>query len=556
MVNVGRLVALGLSVALLGAQQQAPVFRAVTKLVEVTVTVLDKKGNPVAGLEPADFTLLDEGKRRPVAFFRFDGGLSDAAPVAMAAEALPPGMFSNQPALAGNAPSNVTALVLDTINTPPQQSVMARAQMMRYLRALAPQTVIAIFLMGRQLHILQDFTDDAAVLRAKLEKATLGMPTASVTDYAQSIVEAERFVDMFAGDPAMQEAAEEMARNNLEVEAVSNAAAQRYRMEQSLAAMEALGTHLAGIQGRKILVWIGGGFSMLSITGNLGMGPRGSVERFDDKVRQVSQRLAQQGIVLYIVDSKGIELPSDTSAESPRALPPRGRGRFEPQMDTAAISSDTHPAMQMMASITGGRYLYQTNDLTSGFKQAAADLQGSYTLGFYMPENPDDKWHKLKVLVRRSGVSVRHREGYLADSHVAQPVKWTEEMWRTAFTNPIGSSAIPLTAVCKWTPSGELAITVLADTGALQFLPDGENLKANLEILIRDRAADGSVHADRFTVTRMVPAAKWEAARQETTRYDAIWKPAASATSLRVIVHDVNGGQYGSLNVPLSKVPN
>ena len=74
--------------------------------------------------------------------------------------------------------------------------------------------------------------------------------------------------------------------------------------------------------------------------------------------------------------------------------------------------------------------------------------------------------------------------------------------------------------------------------------------------MIADSAADGSARTNRSAVTSTVPAAKWEAARQETTRYDATWKPAANATSLRVIVHDVNGGQYGSLNVPLTKVPN
>ena len=171
-------------------QQSAPVFRAGTKLVEVTVTVLDKKGNAVAGLEPGDFTVLDEGKPRTVSLFRFDGMPAAASTsAAVPAVTLPPGVFTNKLETPGNTPHNITALVLDALNTPPQQSTMARAQMIRYLRALAPETRVAIFLTGKQLRILHDFTDDATALRAKLDKATLGMPTATVTDFRESMVE-------------------------------------------------------------------------------------------------------------------------------------------------------------------------------------------------------------------------------------------------------------------------------------------------------------------------------------------------------------------------------
>src|SRR5207302_8158338 len=73
-----RYLALALAAACLWSQSSAPVFRAGTKLVEVTVTVL-KKGEAVSGLEAADFTVLDDGKPRPVAFFRYDGGPAPSA---------------------------------------------------------------------------------------------------------------------------------------------------------------------------------------------------------------------------------------------------------------------------------------------------------------------------------------------------------------------------------------------------------------------------------------------------------------------------------------------
>jgi VWFA-related protein len=548
-----RLFTAALAVSLLAAQQPATVFRAGTKLVEVTVTVLDKKGNAVTGLDQNDFTVLDEGKPRPVAFFRFDGAPPPPAETS-AGPALPAGVFTNRPGLSGvEAPRNITALVLDSLNTAPQEGVLARAQMMRYLRALAPQTRVAIYVMGTQLRVLHDFTADAASLRAKLEKASLGMPAQNVTDFNQSVIEAEEFVNMFP--PEMQAIAAEIARNQLEVEALGNAAARRIRLEQSLAAMEALGAHLAGIPGRKSVVWIGGGFSMITLTGNMGMGPHGSYENFDAKVRQTAQRLAQQGVILYIVDSKGLTMPLEQTAASKGALPQRGRGRFESQMDTEAVANDPRPAMQLMADITGGRYFYNTNDLAAGFKQTALDIQASYTLGFYMSDEPDDKWHKLKVRVKRSGISVRNREGYLASRGSTQPVEWTNETWRSVFSNPIGSTAIPLTAKCERTPAGELALTLLADANALQFRPDGAMYKADLEIAIADSAADGKAQTQLTAFTAQVAAADWEAAKQRGVTYRHQWKLAPETISLRIIVHDVRSGQYGALDVPLKNLP-
>jgi hypothetical protein len=52
-----------------------------------------------------------------------------------------------------------------------------------------------------------------------------------------------------------------------------------------------------------------------------------------------------------------------------------------------------------------------------------------------------------------------------------------------------------------------------------------------------------------------VPAAKWEEASRQGITYSHTWKPAADVTRLRVIVHDARGGQYGTLDIPLNRLP-
>jgi len=539
-----------LTVGLLVAQQPAPLFRVGSKLVEVEVTVLDKKGNPVTGLTQADFTVSDEGKPQPVAFFHFDGA-PEPPPAANAPAAVERKsgsmIFSNRVDSENESP-NVTALVLDGLNTPPQQSVVVRAQVLRYLRALAPQTRVAIFYMGPQnVQVIHDFTADAAALRARLEKAVVGIPAQSVTDYEQSIHEAEAFVNMFAGTPTEAIVRASMVRQ-LATESAANSAARQARVEHTLEALEILGRHLAALPGRKNLVWIGAGFSLVSID-TTGRAPYTVGNNFEARVRDAARRLAQYGVVLYIVDSSGVPGgPFNGTSPTTQLRPPQGP--FEDLRNAEDRNNDPHMAMTTLASITGGRYLFNTNDLTSGFKQAASDIQGSYRLGFYAPEEQQEQWHRLKVQVKRSGVTVRHREGYRTDAPAPQPVPWTEKGMNAVLGNPLGSSVIPLTARYGAASAGERVLDLAIGVEGIHFHRDGDDLKAELQVAVSELTTAGEpLPAFTTTLHVSVPAAKWDEASKAGIPFHRQWTPSAAAARTRVVVLDAATGQFGSVDI-------
>ncbi len=542
--------ALGASLAL--AQEPAPTFRATTRLVEMSVIALDKRGNPVTDLRLDDFVVTEKNKPRPLAFFRHEGAAQSAeSPV----RPLPPGIFTNRAEFTPGPPRNISALLIDELNTQPADAIRVRAQVTRYLKALTPETRVAVYHLGARLRVLHDFTDDVDSLRERVRKAALTLPLQHEADMERAVVEAEQFVDMFKGDPQMEAMMAEMMRVQLEVESMANAQARRRRMEMTLAHLEALGRHLAGIPGRKNLVWISGGISIVSLTGAMGFGPRGSFESYEDRVRRSAQRLAQQGIALYIVDARGLMVGSGGAALS-GAPPPRGRGRFEAIEDASRISADPHSAGTIMAQITGGRYLFNTNDMLEGFKRAASDLRGSYTLGFYIGEEPDSKWHGLKVRVKRPGVEVSHRQGYLAEAPAGKPLSWANDDIVAVATNPIGSSNVLLTA--QVTPAedaepGTLVLGLRIEVDRLHFRDLGEVRTADLEIIRTDRTP-GGVHVERDKGTIQVKSKDWEAARAKGLAYVRQFKPKPDATSVRVIVRDMLTGAYGTLDVSLKQL--
>jgi len=244
-------------------------------------------------------------------------------------------------------------------------------------------------------------------------------------------------------------------------------------------------------------------------------------------------------VILYIVDSHGVSGP----------IKGPGRGAFDQLRETEEMNNDPHVAMNLLASVTGGRYLFNTNDLTSGFQQAAADVRGSYRLGFYAPETDDGKWHKLKIQVKESGVTVRHREGYRTDS-AAPSGGFSEESWRAAMANPLGSSVIPVTATYSAASAGERVLNLVIGVDGVSFHRDGEDLKADLQIAICELTAEGQL-LPAFTskLSADVPAAQWEAVAKTGISFHRQWTPAPSAARTRVVVMDFATGRYGSVDI-------
>ena len=111
-------------------------------------------------------------------------------------EPIAPGLFTNRAEYSPGPARNVTAIVIDSLNTLPEDQVAVKAQVMQYLRALAPNTRVAVYALGSNLRILHDFTDDLEALRARLAKHNIELNIQAISAdelVRRQLMEAEHF---------------------------------------------------------------------------------------------------------------------------------------------------------------------------------------------------------------------------------------------------------------------------------------------------------------------------------------------------------------------------
>ena len=545
---------------LLAAGQQ-PTFRAGTTLIEFNLVATDQKGNPVTDLKQDEVEIIERGKPRPVEFFRFDGSAFGANVAGDVREALAPGLFTNRLEYQSGPRRNVTAIVIDSLNTLPEDQIAVRAHVMQYLRALAPNTRVAVYDIGNRLRILHDFTADAAALRERLAKLTpepniqalaadeLVRVQQMEAEHLNTAVDANDDVDQGAQADAERQAEFEKARAQLaRAEEYFQEQLHTRRMNQTMASLEALGNHLAGIPGRKSLVWISGGLPIVT---------QGAYDRwinnYSSQVRGLAQRLATQGITVYPVQATGLRVGIlGTSTTAP------GSSKGQPEsMHLRPMTRENElriwGTMDVLADVTGGRAFRNTNDLAAGVSAAGTDLRASYSIGFYVTDNPDYRWHDFDVRVRRPGVRILHRKGYMALAPLKQPLSWSQDEWETAMRTPLGSTAIRLDARADAVTGGmNLVLQIASDD--LYFKRVDDQPVTELEIGLGERNAQDWTRVRRDGATITIKQDPQKTAIAPLVRFAKVWTISPDTTVVRVIVRDRLTGRFGVLDMPLNAI--
>jgi VWFA-related protein len=402
-------------------------------VVNVEVYVSDKNGK-VSGLDKKDFEVQEDG--RPMAITNFlavDKGktvIGEEAPPPLApGEKAPPVLPAGYDRTPVPEDQRLRLIVyIDNYNLKP----FDRNRVMRELRIFLDQKLhrddqVMLVTYDRSMHIRHPFTTDTSLINAQLleiEKIS-AQGVHQESDRREVLKNIE---DSSSGSQAM-----DFAR--------AYAGAAFNDLSFSIDAMKNLVSSLAGMPGRKAIVYVSDGLPMIAgedvfydIQSKYpGTSILSSNSEFDASRRfdELTSQANANRVTFYTIDAAGLRSFSATSAENATA----GQGVY---IDSINISNVQSPLM-MIAEKTGGVAVINSNTYTEQLNNIADDFNSFYSLGYTPPHYGDGRYHKITIKVKRKGVKVRYREGYRDKSIESRMSDGTLAALNFPFqSNPIG----------------------------------------------------------------------------------------------------------------------
>jgi VWFA-related protein len=497
------------------AQEPPQTFRTATRLVDVPVVVTDRAGRPVAGLTRDDFELSEDGKPQAISVF----DVLDTRPVPSRAAATEdeesadasPEFTNHVPRSSGSA----VVILLDRLNAGMDSQWFAKIGVDRALQGTRPDDRIALYALDGGIRVLHDFTTDAASLRRALEQyqaRVSGVYEAS-NDPGSNLPPAGpgETVPVWIVDPSL---------------AVSEFY-QRERWRATFESLEALAGHLSGVEGRKSIVWVSEVFPMPT---------RGAVE-FLDLMRRATRALSSAQAALYPVDSRGLVGAISYSRTG------------EPHLNTFGEIRGNIETMEVMAETTGGRPFANSNALDLSVRRAVDDSRLLYLLGYHPSDiGTDGRFRSISVKVKRKGLTVRSRAGYVA-AETPSDEKARDAALREALRGPLTATQVGLSARAEYVEDSSLNVALTIDAGTITLEQRDGLWRGEVDVLVAEvtKAGQGSiVRTERMQLSLpnerrgdvLASGLPLVLDRLAVTRY---------LHELRIVARDVPSGRVGSL---------
>ncbi|HYK19728.1 MAG TPA: VWA domain-containing protein [Pyrinomonadaceae bacterium] len=389
--------------------QKSPdeVVRVYTELVQTDVMVFDKQGKFVNGLAKDDFELRIDGKPRAIeGFEQITAGSDEEGQLAAARGATTLNLKRPVPLDRGR----IVFFYVDDFHMDLSGLVAAKKVINHFIDTeMGQNDQAAIACATGQIGFLQQLTSDRMVLRLALDRLTpkgysvRDADRPPMTEYEALLIDRldREVFDFFVS---------ETIRVNPGITRDTAAAIVRARAQAMLSQAARLNQNmLTGLRrlvqsakslpGRKLVFFLSGGFLVENGRGD-------SIS----EIRDVTSAAAKNGVVIYSMDTRGL-VASLQDASTERPFDPFGRLSISSQQELAA----SQDGLNALAADTGGKAIFNTNDLKKGLAPAIKETSTYYLLA-WKPDAEAQKQRRFRnlevKLVGRPDLTVRVRKGY------------------------------------------------------------------------------------------------------------------------------------------------
>jgi VWFA-related protein len=515
-----------------GQEKPAPerAFPPVVESVDVSVTsvevvVTDSKGNRVPGLKAADFEIKQDGIVQPITnFYAVTGGkllLEDGSSIDLGSK--------EQEAEVPNDVKAKYIFYVDNLNIQP----MNRNRMFRRLKEFVP-TVIGpnsegmVVTFNRSLKVVRPFTSDVNDILGAISNIELdtGGGTNTISEWKDTLA---RIADAKTSDAAISATR-------------SYAQAVRNDMEFTIDAIKQTLDSMAGLQGRKSLLYMSEGLpqsvgvELFEAINTKFQNPSAMMQQFDfdisTKYLKVIQAANASGVTIYTLDASGLTTADVVSADT--------RTNKDVHVSEFTQRQNLQGPIRMMAEETGGTAAINTNDWKTSLDGIAADFSNYYSLGFRSARGAADRPHAIEVTTKNKAKRVRSRRSYVEKSietRTAEAVVASLTYPRT--DNPLQANLSVGQPKPHDRENYALPVRISLPISRLGLVPAGDLYEG--QFLIYFVVRDASGNQSDLQVQRQeikIPSKDFETAQRKDYYYDATLLVVPGGQKLAIGVRD------------------
>ena len=526
------------------------VVKISTTLIQIDVTVTDKKGNIVKDLKREDFEIYENGERQDITNLSFISNQRTQTTQNPADKLAVP---TPQGTLRADQIRRTIALVIDDLSLSFESAYRVRRALKKFVdEQMQEGDLIAIIRTGAGIGALQQFTSDKRILYAAIERVKWNpLGRGNISGFAP-LEPTSLEIQRMQGDTGITDEAikEEKAR----LQEIDNSRNDRFT-SGTLGALQYIVGGMKNLTGRKSVILFSDGFQMFSRTENDAL----QATQVLDFLRRLIDAATRASVVFYTIDARGLITTNLTAQDSLADI--SGENLQRALSNRSSELYDTQQGLVYLARQTGGIPIINNNDLSNGIGKILDD-QSYYLIGYQPDSDTFDatkrRFNKLEVKVRREGTNVRYRSGFF-NVNDEKPAETTTATKKTPFQqitealiSPFGANdiSVRLNTLFGNDINGSFVRSLMhINAQDLKFTDEADGRKKAIFDVLAVSFGDNGQVVDQIAKNYQMTVTKEgyeQVLRDGFVYYFAFPMKKAGAYQLRVAIRDVQSEKVGS----------